>query len=328
MRAAILHAKGDARIVELDKPECGPRDVLVKTVRSGICGTDVNAVGIDPDCEFGHESAGYITEMGSEVEDFKIGDRVFVQSVTACAPGCSCKMGGFSEFIRVPDAKVDYNLFILPDNMSWDEGALIEPFAVGTRGKNVPGAKPGDHVVIYGAGSIGLSCLSGLVAQGIEPVVVVRSDKRRALLEKMGAIICDITEENLHEFLKKVFGTTTDRIGFPAIDVDIVVDCAGVPNIVDDFINMGKEHSRLSIVGVNPEPVPVPLMWMMSRELIIQGASAYDNEDIFEVIDNLASGRTHMTDIITHHFKFDDISEALKTAADRSQAIKVIVDME
>jgi threonine dehydrogenase-like Zn-dependent dehydrogenase len=76
------------------------------------------------------------------------------------------------------------------------------------------------------------------------------------------------------------------------------------------------------------EPILVPLNRVMSAEVIIQGACAYDNEDIVEVIENLASGRTYMKEIITHHYKLDDIGEAMNTAADRSKAIKVIVDME
>jgi 2-desacetyl-2-hydroxyethyl bacteriochlorophyllide A dehydrogenase len=328
MKAAVLRAKEDAHVIELDKPICGPRDVIVKTVRSGICGTDISMTGIDTNEEFGHETAGYLTEVGEAVSDLRIGDRVFIQPVAACPPGRSCMMGGFSEYIRVPDAKIDHNLFLLPDGMTYDEAALIEPFAVGTHGKNTPGAKPGDHVVVYGAGTIGISCVSGLIAQGIKPVVVVRSDKRRTFLEKIGAIVCDIGKVDLFDFLRDAFGTTVNRIGFPAIDVDIVVDCAGVPNIVEDFMKMMKCRSRLSIVGVNLAPVPLSLVTLMGLEVIIQGASAYENADIIEVIDNLASKKTHMPEIITHHFKLAEINEAVKTAADRSRAIKVIVDME
>ncbi|MDR2356402.1 MAG: zinc-binding dehydrogenase [Clostridiales Family XIII bacterium] len=328
MKAAVLRAKGDARIVEIDKPECGPRDVIVKTVRSGICGSDVSALGVEPGAEFGHETAGWLTEVGSEVAGLAPGQRVFVQPMTACPVGRSCMMGGFSEYIRVPGARLDWNVYLLPDGMSYDVAALIEPFAVGTHGKNVPGAKPGDHVVVYGVGTIGLSCISALIAQGIKPVAIVRNDKKRALLEKMGATVCNISEADEFAFLRENFGVTTHRVGYPAIDVDIVVDCAGAPTIVDDFLKMMKRASRLSIVGVNMAPVSVPLSRIMSAEVIIQGASAYDDADIREVIDNLASGRTHMEELITHHYKLDDIQEALATAADRTKAIKVIVDME
>jgi len=335
MRAAILRAAGDASVVELEDPVCGSKDVIIKTVRSGICGSDVTAytkgnqyMNIDVDGEFGHETAGYITEVGNEITDLKVGMRVFPQPIAILPLGKSNMLGGFSEYIHVPNAQIGYNIFILPDNISYDEGALIEPFAVGTRGKNVPGAKPGDHVVVYGVGTIGISCISGLVAQGIKPVAVARNNKKRELLEKIGAIVCNINEVDLFEFLKKTFGETKHRLGYPAIDVDIVVDCAGGTNIIGDFLQMRKPKSRLSIVGVSSEPVPVLLRMIMSAEVIVQGSCAYETEDIIEVIDNLASGKTHMKEIITHHYKLDEINEAIKMAGDREHAIKVVIDME
>ncbi|MDR1495588.1 MAG: zinc-binding dehydrogenase [Clostridiales Family XIII bacterium] len=312
----------------MDKPECGPRDVIMKTVRSGICGSDVSGIGIDKDAEYGHETAGYLTEVGSEVKSLDVGNRVFINPMEACPTGRSMMLGGFSEYIRVPDAELGKSIYLLPDGLSYDEAALIEPFAVGTHGKNVPNAKPGDHVVVYGVGTIGLSCISGLCAQGINPVAIVRNDTKRALLEKMGAVVCNISEVDEFEFLKEVFGESTGRVGFPVLDIDIVVDCAGAPNIVDDFLRMQKRFSQLSVVGVNMNPTPVPLVQVMSSEVIIRGSCAYDDADIREVIDNLASGRTYMKEIITHHYKLDDIQEALTMAADRKQAIKVVIDME
>ena len=337
MKAAVMHAAKDVRVVELDMPTCGPKDVVVRTVRSGICGSDMTGfnlggqyAGIDPDGEFGHETAGYITEVGSAVEGLTAGMKVFVNPTTA-SPQLHMKammLGGFSEYIRVQDAKIDYNIYQLPDEMTYDEASLIEPYAVATRGKNVAGAKPGDNVVVYGVGSIGLFCVSALCIQGIRPVAVVRNELKRPLLEKMGAIVCNIKETDLFEFLKETFGTTPHRIGYPAINVDVVVDCAGASNIVDDFLKMGKPGSRLSIVGVSIEPVPVPLTSIMSSEVIIQGSCAYDREDVQEAIANLASKKVPVSEIITHHYKLDQIQEAMEMAGDRTKSIKVIVDME
>lgn len=283
MKAAIYYGIKDVKVEERKKPVCGPRDVIVKTVRSGICGSDVNGYfkgtqysGIFPNNEFGHEMAGYVTEVGSEVEDIKSGMRVFVQPIASCDPGKSNMLGAFSEYVRVPNAKINHNIYLIPDNVSYDEAALIEPFAVGTRGKNVLGAKPGDHVVVYGAGTIGISCISVLCAQGIRPVVVVRNNSKKAFLEKIGAIVCNINEVDLIEFLKGTFSMTKHRIGYPAVNVDIVVDCAGAENVIADFLKMMKPSSRLSIVGVFGQPVPVPLGRIMSSEAIIQGSCGYN----------------------------------------------------
>ena len=334
-KAAIFRDIRKVEVVEMPSMECGENDIIVKTVRAGICGSDVNGYfkgtqysGIFPDNEFGHELAGYVSEVGAKVQNINEGMRAFVQPITTCLPGKSNMLGAFSEYVKVPNALLNHNVFIIPDNVSYDEGALIEPFAVGTRGKNTPGAKPGDNVVVYGAGTIGISCISGLCAQGIKPVVVVRHGSKNWLLEKTGAIICDVSKVDLIDFLKETFGETKHRIGYPAVNVDIVVDCAGAENSIDDFMKMLKPKSRLSLVGVFPKPVSVPFGKIMSSEVIVQGSCGYDNSDILEVIDNLSLKRTHMTDIITHHYKLDEINEALEMAGDRKQAIKVLIDME
>ncbi|GHU66046.1 threonine dehydrogenase [Clostridia bacterium] len=335
MKAAIYYGVKDLRVEEIPDPVCGLRDVVVRSVRTGICGSDLKGYFISgmlsgnfPGREIGHEMAGRVVEAGSEVEGIRVGDKVFVNPVTSTIPGESDMMGGFSEYVRVPDAKVDHNIYLLPDSMSYDEGALIEPFAVGTRGKNVPGAKSGDHVVIYGAGGIGLGCASALLAQGIRPVVVVRHNKRREFLERMGAIVCNIKEVELLKFLEETFGISVHRLGYPAVDVDIVVDCAGGVNVFDDFVQMRKIGSRLSLVATASEPMPVQTGRIMSAEAHIMGSCSYMHSDLVEVIDILANKKSLMPETITHHFPLADINEAFETANNHDIAIKVLVDME
>src|SRR5947209_18851526 len=104
-------------------------------------------------------------------------------------PSASVRAVAFSQYILVQDAKLEYNLFLLPDSLSFEDAVLIEPFAVGTHGKNTPQAKPQDHVVIYGAGPIGLCALSGLIAQGNNNVVVLDiDDSRLETVRKLGGI--------------------------------------------------------------------------------------------------------------------------------------------
>ncbi|MDR1713049.1 MAG: zinc-binding dehydrogenase [Coriobacteriales bacterium] len=332
MKAGIYKGMLEAAIEEIERPEIGPGEILVKTVRSSICGSDINGAGVEPGKQFGHETAGWVAEVGKDVKDFKEGERVWVHP-SRCVSSIiyTCQAGGFSEYIKVLNATEGQGAWHLPDNISWDEASLIEPFGVGTRGKNRPGAKPGDNVVVYGAGSIGLFCLSALVAQGIKPVVVdiVLSDYKRALLEKMGVIVAPLPEEgDKFEFLTDLWGTVPKRGYGNAINVDIVVDCAGAPNMVEEFFKLGKPDARLSIVGINMKPQDIITYQVMSSEGHILGSNGYDDEDIREVMDNLSSGRTLVNEIITHHFPFSELDAALKKAADKTEAIKVIVDME
>jgi L-iditol 2-dehydrogenase len=310
--------------------EVGPKDVLIKTVRSSICGSDTGAMGPDNDKEFGHETVGYVKEVGEEVIDFKVGDRVWPHPTYIMTGRYSCQLPGFSEFILVHEPRVNKELWPVPDNVTDNMACLVEPFGVGTRGKNRPGAKPGDHVVVYGAGSIGLFCMSSLVAQGITPVAVdiILSDYKRALLKEMGVIVAPLPEEgDKLEFIKELWGELPQRQSGMALNVDIVVDCAGAPNVVEDFFKMRKENSRLVTLGIN-RPREVPLASMMSSEMIIMGSSGYNDSDIEEVFSNLANGKVPWIEkVITHHYRQEQLQEALNMAMNREEAIKVVIDM-
>ena len=334
MKAAIYYGIKDIRVEEIPTPTCGDDDVLVKTVRAGICGSDTGSYflgghvgGNMPGRQIGHEMVGHVVEVGKNVTTLKVGDRVFVNPLRNMPMGECDMMGAFAEYVKVTNAKLDYNIYKLPDSLSYDEAVIIEPFAVGTRGKNRPGAKKGDHVIVYGVGTIGLCCIAALIAQGITPIAVVRSNKRREFLEKLGAIVCNIKEVDLFEFVKEHFGMATARVGYPIPDVDIVVDCAGAPNVPDDFVKMAKSGSRLSIVAIAKEPRMIPPR-LMSTEGFIHGSCGYDYEDISEVINILASHSTCINEIVTHHFKLDEINEAMEIAGAREAAIKVVLDFE
>ncbi|MDR1421602.1 MAG: alcohol dehydrogenase catalytic domain-containing protein [Coriobacteriales bacterium] len=335
MRAAIYHDIQDVSIEEIPDLRCGARDVLVRNVRAGICGSDVTGyfkggkyAGIYEDRQFGHENAGRIVEVGKDVEGFGVGDKVFVNPNRAIAPGEGDMLGAFSEYILVPNAEANYNIFLLPENMSYDVAVLIEPFSVGIHGYNVAGVKPDDHVVVYGVGTIGISSICGLLAKGIKPVAMVRSNAKREFLERAGAIVCNINEVDRFEFLRETFGTTLHRNRYPAIDVDLVIDAAGGPEIVADFLQMCKPKSKLSVLAVVFEPFPVPMARLMSSETIIMGSCGFNEEDVLEAIDNLTSGKTLMPGIITSHYKLDQINEAIVMAQNREKSIKVLIDME
>ncbi len=200
MKGAVYYGIEDVKIEERPKPTPGPKDVIVKNVCAGICGTDISAYyhggepyGIKPNHIFGHEMAGYVVEVGSEVNDISVGMRCFVNPVTIKVPGSAPAIeiadmaGAFGEYVLVEEAKIDYNIFPLPENVTFEEAAIIEPFNVGNRAVNNGHAKPGEKCVVYGAGPIGLCAVASLKGKGIKDIVVIDLNNRRlTVAKKMG----------------------------------------------------------------------------------------------------------------------------------------------
>ena len=350
MKALIY--KDVKKIILCDKeiPRCGPNDIVVRNKRSGICGSDIAAYlhgtmssGVFPDREFGHEMVGVVHARGENVVNIQKGSRVFINPNLAVEhPWDSDMAGAFSQYICIPNARLNQNVFLLPDTLAFDDAVLIEPFSVGTHGKNRPGIKPENSVLIYGAGTIGLCVLNALMAQGNKKVAIIDlSDKRLDIAQNMGAFPCNPDKDDIRSILCRYFGevpskTPAIRVNGPEItlipatslDIDAVIDCAGAPNVAADFLNMAKSGAILSCVAVHKKDVPLNFRQIMSTEAVIMGSRAYTTTDIQEVITNLDKRTTKVTDIITHVFDLCDFEKAFETASNPNTAIKVVFNME
>lgn len=344
MRSLIYYGPGNIRMEDRPMPKANEKDVVVKVARAGICGSDLTAYLLDGmsvgilrngqfghDGQFGHEMVGTVYEVGKEVEDIKVGDRVFVNP-TVCKRngmmGCDIA-GAFSEYVLVEDAAYGYNLLKLADDVTFDEAIVTEPFAVGTHGKNCIQVKPHEKVVIYGAGTIGLCTLNSVLAIGChKPVVVDTNIQRLELAKEMGAeIFCPGTDNSLKEFLISHFGNVVDSFGFSKPDVDAYIDCAGSGSILDQIVSMAKKNSRIAIVAIYHKPVNVNVANFLSSELMMKGSCGYQFSDVMEAFQNINNHRTQIARIVTHHFNHEQSIEAFQTAADRnSGAIKVVID--
>ncbi|MBA9087931.1 2-desacetyl-2-hydroxyethyl bacteriochlorophyllide A dehydrogenase [Fontibacillus solani] len=336
MKAAIYQGVRQICIEERPIPTPGVKDVLVQVKRAGICATDMTAfqyngdlVAIYPRAEFGHEMVGVVVEAGAEVQSIEAGNRVFVNPLLHRSLGATERGGAFSEYILVENAQLDHNLFLLPDHVSFDEAVVIEPFSVGIHGKNLPGAKAGSHVVIYGAGAIGLCTLAALTGSGVEKCVIVDLDDHRLrLAEEMGGVPFNPALGDLGEFLTAHFGQSNNCVGKTVPDVDIFIDCAGASSIPEQFLNLAKAGAKLSVVAVYKKPVEVALGNVMWSEATIMGSFMYNSEDIKEAIRYLDERSTNIGKIVTHRFPHNQIVDAFETACDPSRAVKVVIDYD
>lgn len=335
MKVGIYHGQKDVRIKEHPIPTIGEKEVLIRNLRGGICGTDINIIkagsemGIRFGREFGHELFGEVIEVGTAVKDIKVGMRVSVNPVKAKRAGrrYSLEIGGFSQYVVIEDAALNYNLYLFEEHVSPEEAVLMEPMSVGFHGAFSTKPQEGENIVVLGAGPIGLSAAASLIGEGITNVVVVDIDDwRLAKAEQLGAKTLNTSTATLSEGLAMHFGTV-NVYGADVPNVDAFVDAAGAPVLFEQVMQIVKPKARIAIIAVYKQEVPVSLVQIMSKEVQIIGASNYNHEDIAKVVEHLNQKKTDISTIVTHVYQLDDIQEAFNTAMEAKETIKVVVDL-
>lgn len=236
MKAAIYFGKEKVEVQELPNPVCGDNDVVIKNLYSSICGTDVAVYTKGPNTghkiriggEFGHETVSRIVEVGKNVTDFQIGERVYpypryAKNDTRRAG----TIGGFSEYILVPEARRGHSLYAVPEEISDQLACLIEPFTVGCRAARRGQPQKGERAVVFGCGTIGLAAAVALKHFGMVKVMLCdRSDFRLRIAENLGFAVCNIEKENFVEKATDYFGTASALNGV-APNIDCWIDAAG-----------------------------------------------------------------------------------------------------
>ena len=345
MKAAIYHGIEDVTVEEVPMVECGEKDVILKIVKGSVCGTDIGAyyhggedAGIFPGHTFGHEMSAVVYEKGSQVADnIKIGMRVFPNPCLRKPADCGMSLieicdecGGFSQYVRIEQAELDYNLFELPENVDFDEGAIIEPFAVGMHGANKGHVQAGEKVLIFGAGMIGLCALSACLSKGVKDIVVVDiNDWRLSVAKEMGAVTFNSAKGDLKAFLTELYGEAPITMaGQTSVDIDCYIDTSGASVILPSIFNMAKSYSRVVVVALYHQNVSINPYQITGAELDVVGSFAYNNDDIRECIAALHAKSTPVKQIITHHYSLDQINEAFKKAQDQNSVLKIIIDHE
>ncbi|HEY6649250.1 MAG TPA: zinc-binding dehydrogenase [Mycobacterium sp.] len=333
MKVSVVTAPGETQVVDAPKPTVGPADVLVKIRACGICGTDTLFIsmggipGHDGGMPIGHEPAGEVVEIGSDVVGIAVGDHVVVNPMAAPNGiiGNGAPSGALSEYLLLENAVRGTSLEVVPDHIPFEVAALNEPMAVARHGVNRCEPKPSDKVLIFGAGPIGLGATIAFKSLGVSHVVV--ADLIPARLEKalkVGAdAVINSAEEDVAARLLELHGEGASMFGGKA-DTDIYFDAAGAPVVVETALAAAKTGARLGVVAVHKQPVSVDFLNLMSNEITIVGSMGYP-EEIFEVTEDLIANWEKYAVIISHTIPFDDVNDALKTATTPGAADKVVV---
>jgi L-iditol 2-dehydrogenase len=333
MKVATVTGPGTAEVCDAPQPEAGLKDVLVRMRACGICGSDAFYIaigGVPPrqgDMPLGHEPAGEVAVVGSEVTGIAVGDHVVINPMAAPSGiiGNGGASGALADYLLVENAVRGTSLEVVPDHIPWEVAALNEPMAVARHGANRCKAKPGDKVVVFGAGPVGLGAVLAFKALGASHVVV--ADLIPARLDKAMQIGADAVinsaDEDVVARLIELHGDGDAM--FPGkAGTDVYLDAAGAKPVVEVALAAAKKGATLGIVGVHKEPVPIEFTNVMSNELTIVGSMGYPDE-IFEVTRDLIANWQKYALIVSHTVPFADVGQALELARTPGAADKVVV---
>ena len=334
MKAAIYMWMENFEVRELEMPVCGDNDVIIKNIYSSICGTDIAVFNHGPNTghritvggEFGHETVSQIVTIGKNVTEFEVGERVYpYPRYTKNDTRRAGTIGGFSEYILVPEAKRYHSLYPVDEKISDRLACLIEPFTVGCRAARRGRPQKGEHAVVFGCGTIGIAAAVALKYFGVSKVMLCDvAEFRLNIAKELGFAICNINSEKFKEKAMEYFGNAPSLKGETA-DIDCFVDAAGAESILELFMEVGKIESRFVSVAVNNSLRQVDLLHMTYSQKSIIGSGGYMPEDVKDVMEIMASGKWNLETIITHEFALGQIEDAIRTASNAEKAFNVTI---
>lgn len=315
MRAAIVDEPGSIRVGDVPDPKPGEGQVVVKVGACGICGTDLHiADGHFPPTPYpivpGHEFAGEVVEVGANVPDnlVRLGDRVAVDPSLFCGYCTPCRSGhgnlcanwgatgdtvdgAFAEYVAIPAS----TCYQLPDHLSWQQGALVEPVSCAVHGVRRVGVEAGERFLVMGAGTMGLIMQQLLQRAGASVTVVDRNAERLPRATRLGAdaVVTDVEELNGEKF-------------------DAAADCTGVAPAIEAAFDSLRRGGRLLVFGVAPEEARVALspFRIYNDEITIVGSMAV-LQSYGAALDLVAAGAVNTEELLTDQLPLEKYPEAL-----------------
>jgi len=338
MKAAFYEGKKTIRVRDVTRKPPGPNEVQIEIAYCGICGTDLHIFLGHMDKRvsipqvLGHEMSGIISEVGENVKGWKKGDRVVVRPLNPCGKCFACQSGyahicynlkfigidspgAFQEFWNVPAD----TLHKLPDFLSLERSALIEPLSVACHDVRVGEVKKNDYVVVIGGGPIGI--LIALVAQleGARVLLSEINSFRKDFASNLGIKTVNPKEVNLTDL---VFDQT-DGVG-----ADIVFEVSGSVAGASMVTELTRVRGRIVVVGIFNEIPKVDLFQFFWRELELKGARLYNPEDFEKAIQLASSGQLPIDQLISEKYPLSQIQSAFEKIESRSEIMKVLIDIK
>lgn len=345
MKVGMYYRNSDVRVEEMDKPDIGPDEILVKAEVCGICGSDVlewYRIKKAP-LVLGHEMTGTIAEVGGEVAQYRRGQRVFVSHHIPCNRCYYCLRGyhtacetlhrtnyfpgGFSEYIRVPALNVDRGVFPLPDEMSFEEGSFIEPLACAVRAQRLININAGETVLIIGSGPAGLIHL--MLAEVMGAGRVIATDISPDRLEKAGELGAEHTILATEDVPAKV------REYNNGMAADKVIVCAGALRAFHQALeSVERGGTVLCFATADPgQDLAVPINDFWRNEIKLMPSYGNAPNDALEAMELIRAGRVDVNKLISHRIPMAEIKAGFEMTArgrdaDGNPSLKVLVELQ
>ena len=335
MRVARYYHNRDVRLEEMPTPRIGPGELLVRVEASGICGSDVLEWYRLPKAPrvLGHEIAGQIAEVGEGVKGFKEGDRVFVSHHVPCNTCYYCLRGhhtlcdtlrrtnfdpgGFAEYIRVPALQVDRGTFLLPEGVSYEEGAFIEPLACVVRGQRLARLQPGETVLVLGSGVAGLLHIQLARALGAGRILATDVlDYRREAAQRFGADTALPAQEDIPAALRRL---NDGRLA------DLVITGTGAPEAIAQGLNCVERGGTVLIFAPAPPgaTIPFPLHDLYFHGITLVHSYGGSPADIAVALELIRACRVRVGEVITHRLGLAETGLGFKLVAEARDCLKV-----
>lgn len=335
MKAAVFHGRGDIRIEDVPDPVLTPAGIIIKIRLCGICGSDLHprdtwdaASGMI----LGHEFSGDVVAVGAEVSGIAVGDRVAALGYEKCGACSSCRQGmpqhctarkyvgyefpgGFAEYVSIPVAIPKMTVFPLPDAMSYEEGATLEPLAIAVHAVRKAEPTAVDTVLVLGAGMIGQCVMQVCKAMGVAKVIVSEVGRKRlAVAAVSGAdTVIDAMEGNIGERVREATGGNGP---------EIVFECAGASATFHDAVGLVRDGGRVMLVGIPATPITWDPFDLIRKNLKMIGCLG---GSFPRAIDLIFAGKVSTKGLVTHIFPLERAREAFALQRNADETVKVLI---
>lgn len=338
MKQAVMTAPGEIKIREIEVPEPGKDEVLLRIQRIGVCGSDVHVFhGLHPYTSYpvvqGHEFSATLAAVGDGVEGLTPGMKVTSMPQIVCGKCAPCLRGDYHicDYLKVqgfqaPGCAQEYwvtdaeKVIPLPDSFSYEQGALVEPVSVAVHSTSRARDIEGRRVAVLGAGPIGNLVGQVARANGAQVLITDLSDYRLEIAQQCGlARISNAAKENLADAAARIFGPD----GF-----DVVFECVGVEDTMTAAIENIQKGGTIVVVGVFGEKPRIDMGLVQDRELNLHGTLMYQRPDYERAVELINTGAVVTAPLFSKHFSMEDYLEAYRFIdTQRDKTMKVFIDV-